>query len=399
MDKININRWFTLQYFQNLAWTIGNLFLSVFIWQKSSGVDYLYRYYLTLFFMIPIFGFMGALLSKKAGQGVSFFIAFLSNLTLLVFAAVRPEYFLGSPYVFGAINASAVGFFSIPKNAGFQIMFSKNMSGMSAKLESLTKINSVLVPILGSLWVYFAGGYTGIFLLGTLAILISIFFTFITHFPKGSTNWNSRVLGDFIRNNDYRRLSFLWVLNGIKSGLEWSVFGIVVLKLVEGKITSWGVINFFAALVGVIAGIIYSKYIAGKNDPTALVLSCTLYAFLGVFVVSGFSLISFVLYFLGASLVSTFLSAALSRLFGDVFTQGGGDVNSTEEFYSFLEVPLALGRIIPVSILLFTNSKLDQGIILMGIFFVVSIIPLLTTYVLERMRSFRIEVGKEVYGH
>jgi MFS family permease len=388
---MNTIKWFFFQYFQNLSWIISNLFTSIFIWQKTENLDYLYKYYLFLFAVIPLSGLLGAVISKRVTPKLCFIISFSVNALCLLIAGVFPDYFLREPIIFGVLNGTAIGLYAVPSNSSMQDLFAGNLSKISARLSAAHSLNSLIIPLFGSYWLYQTGGYSGVFILGALFLLLSVVFTFITHFPRNQKYFEFGSFRTYLPNIDVRKLCYLHFILGIKSGLEWAVFGVVILKLVGGQIGDWGLINFASAAAAIVAGLIYSKFIAGKTDALFLLLSSIIFTALGIILISKFNLINFIIYFLGTSVISTFMNSPLTRLTGDVFSLSLLGKGLSEEFYSFIEFPLALGRIIPILLLWYAGSNLEGDFTLISIFFVVSTIPLISTFIIQRMIAFKAE--------
>jgi len=385
-------KWFYMQYFQNLAWTASSLFLSVFIWQKTGSTEYLYKYYLANFAAIPVFGLLGAFASRNLSAKFGFVSSYLTNIFLLGCAAYATNTFLAMPVFFGLVNGAAIGLYSVASNATKQLLFSENVSAATARLSSVTGLNSLLVPLLGSFVVAKYGNYNVVFMVGASSLVLALMFAFSIKFGSGGENRGTVSVAMLWKSSDFRKLVFFSFLWGIKSGLEWTVFGVVILKLVGGEIASWGIVNFLAALVGIVSGLVYSKMFAGRADALALVFSSVVYTALGMFLISEYSLVSFVLYFWGSAVVSTFISSSTTRLFADVYKDTDISARvSLDNYYATLEWPLAVGRMLPVWLLYSIKSSLGEDGVLFAIFFVVSTIPLICTFVFQRMKSFHKE--------
>ncbi len=161
-------------------------------------------------------------------------------------------------------------------------------------------------------------------------------------------------------------------------------------NLTNGDISKWGYLNFTTAGVAIIAGLIYSKFISNKFDAPALYLFSILYTFFGLFILIEFNLFNFVLYFIGTSISGVIISSGVSKLWSDVFNTSGGDEYSSSEFFSFLELPVMVGRIIPFILLYVYNFDLDSKIVLGVLFLFISTLPLLSTYILQKTRVFGI---------
>lgn len=392
---MNLSFWFGMQYFQNLAWNISNLFLSVYIWQNTTDPNFLYLYFISLFIAIPLAGSLAAIVSSRWSHKPNFTFSFILNSLLLFLVAKNSEIFLDFPVLFGVINGISIGVYSVASNSTKQSMFRGGVSKTTAKLSSASSLNSLAVPLIGAFIISKLENYSVVFVLGAISLLISTILVVFVNFSASVGSQTEK--SNFWKYSDFWKLnlfSFVW---GLKSGLEWSVFGIVILKLVGGEIVSWGVINFSAAVTGIAAGLIYSKYLAGKEDPLALIISSVGYTVLGIFLVSDYGLTNFVLYFLGSTVTSTFIGSSVTRLFSDVYSNisGGFEGIGTDKYYAILEYPLALGRVLPVAVLYMFQSDLNHNFVLVTIFFVVSTVPLVSTYIFQNMASFHKEVIEE----
>ena len=111
---------------------------------------------------------------------------------------------------------------------------------------------------------------------------------------------------------------------------------------------------------------------------------------LGIFLLVSFGLVNFVFYLFGTTITSSFIGSAVSKLWSDVFDESGGDSYNSSEFFSILEIPLMLGRVIPIFILFFNQIDLISKINFSMLFILISTIPLLSTYILQRTKALSI---------
>lgn len=382
--------WIFLQSTNNLSNAVISIFLSIFVWQKTGSIDYLFLFFLALFLTIPVSGFIGSYITEKFNFKVPVLISFMSQILLLFFAVNYSNYLIGNPVLFGLINGVSIGFYAVPRNAVFQLVNKDSISASNSLLSVIGGLISLSVPVVGSLWISRTGNYNGIFILAGISILLGFVVNFFIKYPKSNGMFDVLVYKQFAKNKDFIKVIFLRFLDGIKGGIEWAFMGVITLGLIGGDLEKWGILNFFASLVGIGSGLFYMKVISKGYDKPALYLSSILYTFFGIFLLVSFGLVNFVFYLFGTTITSSFIGSAVSKLWSDVFDESGGDSYNSSEFFSILEIPLMLGRVIPIFILFFNQIDLSSKINLGMLFILISTIPLLSTYILQRTKALSI---------
>ncbi len=382
--------WVFLQSTNSLSNAVISIFLSIFVWQKTGSIDYLFLFFLALFLTIPVSGFIGSYITEKFNFKTPVLISFMSQILLLFFAVNYSNYLIDNPILFGLINGVSIGFYAVPRNAVFQLMNKDSISASNSLLSVIGGLISLSVPVVGSLWISRIGNYNGIFILAGISILLGFVVNFFIKYPKSNGMFDVLVYKQFAKNKDFIKVIFLRFLDGIKGGIEWAFMGVITLGLIGGDLEKWGILNFFASLVGIGSGLFYMKVISKGYDKPALYLSSILYTFFGIFLLVSFGLVNFVFYLFGTTITSSFIGSAVSKLWSDVFDESGGGSYNSSEFFSILEIPLMLGRVIPIFILFFNQIDLSSKVNLGMLFILISTIPLLSTYVLQRTKALEV---------
>lgn len=382
--------WIFLQSTNNLSSAVISIFLSIFVWQKTGSIDYLFLFFLALFLTIPASGFVGSYITERFNFKIPVFISFISQILLLFFAVNYSSYLIDNPILFGLINGISIGFYAVPRNAVFQLMNRDSISASNSLLSVIGGLISLSVPVVGSVWISRTGNYNGIFILAGISILLGFMVNFFIKYPKSNGTFDVLVYKQFSKNKDFIKVIFLRFLDGIKGGIEWAFMGVITLGLIGGDLEKWGILNFCASLVGIASGLFYMKVISKGYDKPALYLSSILYTFFGIFLLVSFGLINFIFYLFGTAITSSFIGSAVSKLWSDVYDESGGDNYNSSEFFSILEIPLMLGRVLPISILFFNQIDLSSKMNLGMLFILISTIPLLSTYILQRTKALSI---------
>lgn len=382
--------WLLFQLFNSLSSSITGLFLSVYIWQKTGNLQFIYIYFLSLFVVIPVFGLIGSLISKKYSFKIAFLMSSLSSILFMYFIIKYPEMLISSPLLFGILNGLSVAFYAIPRNSLFQILNKENISSGNSILNSLGSIISLVVPTLGSFSIYYFSSYNFLFLISITSLFIGLIFMLFIKLPDFKNQFDIRFLKTFNKNNDFKKLMSLYFLNGVKGGIEWPLMGIILLNLIGGNLQNWGYLNSLSAFIGIVMGFVYSKFFSNRNDKALLYLSSILYSVFGMFLIVNFDLLNFAIFLLGTTITSSLIGPSFSKLANDVFVEVSSDDSNSSEFYFFTEVPLMLGRILSLGSLYALNVNLESKMVLGIIFFALSFLPLLSTYVIQKTSVFKV---------
>lgn len=385
---MNSISWLLLLAFNSIGSTLVDVFLGLFIWQKTFGLEYIYQYFIVLFLTIPAFSIFAGILSKNVSIKFTLFISFLTKILQILIVIYTPNIFLSEPKFFGLFSAFTIAMFCIPRNSIFQKLDSDKISRQGSIVGVVDTIVSLVIPVIGTYWISKTSSYSPIFVLAAAMYFLSMILDMFIKFPNNKEKINFSILHKFLKDGDLTKLFAVYFLNGLKNGLEWALMGLIVFILLNGNVLNWGLLKFLVSLICVIAGLIYAKILAGKYDKYALYFSSILYTFFGLFILMDFNFYYFVLFFVGTSLTSVFMNSAIYRLNSDVYSTFKSLGDYTLEFNAFTEIPLMLGRVIPLLILYTTKSDLESNVVLSLILFIISVIPLFNTYIIEKIKKF-----------
>lgn len=384
------NTWLIFQLFNSLSSTILGLFLSIYVWQKTGSLEFIYLYHLALFISIPFFGLLSGFLSNKYSFKYSFFVSIITQVLFLYLIISNPDLLIKNPVIFGLISSFSIAFYAISRNSLFQILNKENISGGNSILNSLGSIISLSVPLLGSWSVILTGGYNLLFWIALFSLVLSLFFNFILRIPEGGSKFDLSIIQKFSKTNDFNKLQLIYFLNGIKNGIEWPLMGVILLNLIGGDLNNWGFVNSLAATIGIMIGFVFSKYLSNRFEKPTLYLSSILYTVFGTFLFINFNLTNFLIFILGTTITSNVIGPSFSKLVNDVYQEITIDGNNTTEFYYISEIPLNIGRVLSLGILFFFNFDLNSKVVLGLMLFLISSIPFVSTYIIQKTKVFSV---------
>lgn len=382
--KLKEVKWIVFESFESIASTTTWLFISLFIWENERSLQVLLKYHIPLFIAIPLFGYIGAKLTKAISVKVSFLLSFLARGAILLIVSYQPELLLNNIMLFGVVYAVAVGLYAIPRSTAYYSVIDKeNMSRIRAILLSIFTLIGLILPLFGAYLIGSQGNYQHLFTFALISLLLSAFMLVIIRIPKIPQRWDMLyVLKE--RSPDHNNLLKVHFIFGIKSGIQWALFGVLVLNFLDNDIENWGRFSSLIGLVGVIAGLFYAKFIAKRIDILALLITGIAYAAFSILFVVNFNFMWFAIFLAVNSISEKFIGSSLGTVISEMIEEDDEARTHLPEHYALLEFPLAIGRLIPLVILLITNASLDNDPALKLIFVVIGLVPFILTGILRK---------------
>ncbi len=212
--------WVLLQTMYSVASTIIGIFLSIYVWQKTGDINYIYIYFLSLFVFIPVFGLIGAMLSERINFKLPFLISFAAQIVFLYFVVNNSDFLISNPFMFGMLNSISIGFFAIPRNSLYQIMNKDNISGGNAILSVIYSLIGLTVPLLGSYWLAQTGNYKLIFGIAGVSIVLCALILLFLNLPKSNGKYEFNLIANFLKLGDYRKIVLLRFIDASKMELS-----------------------------------------------------------------------------------------------------------------------------------------------------------------------------------
>lgn len=383
----NEKKWIVAETFHLIADSVSSFFIGLFIWQANYEISQVLKYFLSLFVFIPVAGLVGAYLADKINAKLSFFISIVFRLISLISVVFYGDYFISNLVLFGFLMSLAIGFYSVPRNACVQLINkSDSILKLTVYLSSVTSFAGIIVPFAGSFWVEKTGSYSGIFLVSFFLLIFSGFIFSLINFPVSDGTFQILEVVKKMTKEDHFKMVKIYFYNGIRNGISWSIFGIMTLVLVGNDLVEWGSINSVISLVAVIAGFIYSKKIRGESKYPSLVITAYIYCFLSIIFIVNYSIYSLILLLLVHSIASVFINSSVSALISELLQKDNNLASRANEYYSLLEIPLALGRVLPLLILWISGVGIGNELVFKLVFLIIAFVPIVSSQLLEKQK-------------
>lgn len=391
MKSKNELKWSLFEILNNLSSSIQGLFLSLYFWENSKGTGVVLTYHIFLFLAIPFAGIIGSLLSKYLSSKISFIISAACKITVLGVALIYKDNLISEPELFGVLNGIAIGLYAIPRNITFQKVVSGERIGKTtAVITSISQVYEIVLPTLGALWIVKTGSYAGIFAFGIISPLLALLvLPFVTITKDSVLTSTATFFKTVSTNKDYLKLLLLYFVLGIKNGISWALFGGLIYFLVSKYLTYWGYINTGLSIVGITTGLFYAKFLADKKDAIVFNLVGIFYLSIALIFATNYTPLLFVPFLILHAISESLLTNSLSPLSTAIISEDSGYKEYISEYHSLKEIPLSLGRVIPLLILISFSSNLEHSVTLILLLLTVATTPFVAGYILQTTSIYR----------
>lgn len=380
---MNLVYWLSSFNLFGLALAISDIFLTFYIWDKSQNIRTITVYHLAMFLVIPVFAILSGMLAEKKSPLFCYSMGLLFRAAIFVLVISAPNFVITNIWLFGAIYGASIGISAVPSNIINSKIFENSLERLLSLNTAIGSSVNLIAPFVASLLIP-KFGYNPLLVLAT----IFLFLSWITTLGIKDTNYGdgkftlSKVL--FPKQGSENYLLFIvQFIEGIRSGFLWS-FGGIIAYLYVGGLKSWGIYNLFFTALTIVLGLFFARFLRLHLNKFFVVTTGLFYslACLLLGVNSGIE------YFLYYSLVLAFISAiGWSSFLGTINQIMKEDLSFEKyriEYYVAIELPLALGRIVPLLIILGLNTQQFSDIGVRISWILIGIIPIISFSLLTK---------------
>lgn len=377
-------------------WAGGYVFdviLAFFIWGESDNLNNLlvFKLFWTIGIVVGAFAavFLLVRINPIFVRVLSFLIAvgFAISLLFLNITGTKVLIILGTLYGF------KVGLGSQPYNFMYQVMIRpQNRIYFSSLQNGVYEVVMIFFPFLVTQIVDITENYDIVFI---LAVILTILSTFPLFVGLGKNKKQEIKKTDFkgtiqeIKNsNNLKNLLKLKFIDGIQNGFEIAVFPVLGLFIVS-DVGTWGIVNTIFAIIGVILYFTVAKKLRFKEAAPIFNIVSVLYSIIALFFGIYLSLELYIAFLFALVLDRTLINTVYNSVNSKVVDRRIEETEHLDEYLTLSEIPLFLGRIIPLLALLLTGGNIE-GVSMSLILLLVAFIPMAMTYILGK-----IEIVKE----
>lgn len=361
------------------------IFISFFIWQSTSSLRDILVFNFAKIIIIPIAGTLAAYLAVKYSPKLMYRIGLIFELIVVAIVAFMADLFIEHLIIFGAFRGMAVGLYAIPLNTINDIVSGELITKLGSIRASINNFVKITIPSFGAWLVSIGTGYSVIFISSGVFLLLAVILLTATKIkPEKSRNLNIfHLFSPRNLDKDKVLLFFVYFFNGIRHGFFWALGAIVALHIIGGM-SGWGIYNFIFSGTGMIMGFVLLKKIEFNLSQSLVVLINLLFSVacltLGIY----FNLTSFIIFSFCLILLEVTSSSAYSGIINQIIRNEPDYANLKNEYFCAVEYPLAIGRLIPISVLLFFNVFTLDDYVLRLSYVLIGLIPIISFTLLSK---------------
>jgi MFS transporter, YQGE family, putative transporter len=367
--------------------SISNIFISFYIWEKTSS--------LVIVCMFYIFNTIGLIVGDFVSSFVSNFIKgsylraggiVLTGLSIGVIFILGDnaiQFLIPIGFFFGiatGIRALAYKFLFI------RVIQPSNREGFMNVDNTVTSFIAIVIPLVAAFFVGSSSNYSALFGFAFLTYMIAAFpLLFIKNLQFQKSKFEVIAAFKTIKADpDLRKLSWSKSLDGIKIGIQTSIWGIIVLNIV-GNLQNWGIYNTIFAVIATIISYTLGKKVTFSNSKQFAVFMGAIMTIVGLLFASEFNLPFYIIYSFIASITETLFFTGSQSIESKIIDRNVMNSEIVDETYLLLEIPTNLGRILPLLLIVFTNSDFNNDLILRVFIILVAAVPLLISSLLSNV--------------
>lgn len=385
---MNLVYWLTSFNLFGLALATSDIFLTFYIWDKSLNIRTITIYHLAMFITIPVFAVLSGIISEKKSPLGGYSIGLLIRTFVFAFVIIAPQFILANIWIFGVIYGASIGISAVSSNVINSKIFEESLENLMSLNTAIGSTINLLAPFLASLLVS-SLGYNPL-------LIIAIFFLGLAWLMARKIKQLNFGDGKFslvkvlfpIQKSENNLLFLTQLVEGVRSGFLWAYGGIIAYLFVGG-LRSWGIYNLIFTGLTILLSFYFAKTLRLHLNKFFVVTTGLFYSLACLLLGVNSSLE----YFLYYSFVLSFISAVGWSSFWGTINQIMKENPDFEkyriEYYVAMEFPLALGRIIPLVIILISNTQQfsDFGIKLSWI--LIGIIPIISFSLLNKSQVWK----------
>ncbi|MBD3281008.1 hypothetical protein GF389_05860 [Candidatus Dojkabacteria bacterium] len=376
----------------NLMWAgnyVFDVILAFFIWGESQNLNNLLVF--KLFWTIGIVGgaFSAVYLMVRLHPIIiriaSFLLAVIFAVSIL-FLNVEGKFIL---ILLGAIYGFKVGLGSQPYNLIYQMLIRPENRLFFSSLQSAIH-NFVLIffPFVVTQIIDITENYDIVFILAIILTILSIFplFSGLKSYKNGKQRDKTDFSGayqEIKQSKNLQNLLALKFIDGIQNGFEIAVFPVLGLYIVS-DVGSWGIVNTIFAVLTVFLYFTVAKKLSFKKAAPVFNVVAVVYSLVallfGVYLTLELYLLFLIVLVLDRTLINTVYSAIDSK----IVDRRVEETDHLDEYLTIAEIPLFLGRVVPLLGLLLAGGQID-GVAMSLVLVLVAFLPMAMTYILGRI--------------
>ncbi len=367
--------------------SIVGIFVSFFIWDKSESLTLVSIFHLFSAAGIVCGALISGYLTNKYSsgplRGIGAILTAIPILILFILGDNSVNYIIPIGLLFGI----AVGIRVIPYKLLFTNVLSVQNRENFLNLDNTAySFVNIVVPLLAALVVGKTGNYSFLFILTAILFIIAAIPVLLLRDPQFATSSYElkNAIKEIKADADLKKIMWAKLLEGIKLGITVSVWSIIILNIV-GSLENWGLFNTIFAILATIVTYTVGRKIKFSNSRIFFVITAFFFASAGLFFATNVNLVTYLVFSFVAGICETIFDIGYQSITSKVIDRNIKSSSVTGEVMLLQEIPLFLGRSIPLLLVIFTKPSFQDDLVLKLLIILVSIIPLIMSSILIKV--------------
>lgn len=355
---------------------ITNTFTNIYLWEQTKSLITIASYNMLIFAALPFAALIGCFIAQRISVKIVYYLGIIFYILQCLIVLIYKENLALILFPFGFVSAMAIGFQAYAYNLITEETTKSQREEFYGIHGSMLNLLGLILPVSYTLLITKLGSFDYLFFIALVLFIVLgvVFFVFPIIRPKTEFK-----LVEILRipstNPDKPKIFWLKFLAGIQSGLSWSIMGLVFLAFLD-NLVKWGIFTALLTLLSIVGCYVYGKNVDIKTSKYYFTAIALLYAFSCIVLVVNFSFISFLFFLIVNTLLGVAMSVNFDAIINDLIEEDTNIINLKEEYHALLEIPLAVGRMLPVAMIILFGIQDASNVFLRLIFLILAPIPL-----------------------
>lgn len=374
-------------------WTgsyVFDVILGFFIWQDTGSFRSLVIYKTGWGLGVLVGVIIAQIILQKVLSArirvVSILIGAAFALSLLFIDSIESSTTL---LLLGVVYGFKVGLGALPYNIIYQAQITPDSRSLySSMTNAIYKGLMIFFPLIVTQIIDKTENYAVVFVIGFILNVISIFPLLIsTKYAKIEPKRPLDLAGtikEIKESKNLQGLLKLKLLNGIYMGFTMTVFAVLGLYILE-DIGNWGIVSTIITIFSIVLYYTISRKISFSKAPILFTASAAFFAVIGTIFAANLNLGTYIIFLVAIAIKEAINDRSYYEVESKIIDRRVEDHEHLDEFLFIQEIPLFVGRMIPLGFFLITDTDFEDSGGLSLVILLVTFIPLAMTMVMDRI--------------
>lgn len=374
-------------------------FLIFYFWEEEKNFYLVLTFALFHFLAIPLFTTLSGIITDKISPKIAIILSNLVQIIALLIVVTSIDTInFEIAAIIGLITGIGAGLNDIAFNVLESFYSDENISRAYAGKTLVENITDLTLPIIGALIVGLTGEYSYLFI---LTIILHFFLIILALFFNPNINKSKFELLEMFKSrsgNENWVLAKASFLEGLFDGITLIILPIIVLSF-AGNILNWGAINTLLITISIVISIILSRFVTEKSSQWLYALGAILFAGSSIVLIAQYNFYVIMVFLIAMAFMEVIKEISFNSAVDQVIEIDRYGYKLESEYHVFVSYFSALGKLLPVVILLFLGLDINEEFILRGSLLIAGLLPVIILSALGQSIIFKPKYKDEIHLH